>query len=301
MRRLTRRQGDPLPRGEGEARAQTVGGGVGHGDTGRREVAGVAGGGGRAAQFPGVVLEAALGTGYLQRLESGRVAQPERPTLERILTALDARYSERREIFALFGYTVTTPMPTVADRAWAREIFAPRVAGGDLPGLCARLHPPSDRLEWLPAALSCGVAPDAQLPGKLAERSFLGAWFDAGAPLAPLVAEPERFLPALIRAMRYEMQAFGGEAWYATVLAELLALPRFAHYWAVVEREPPPVSAARALTPVRLKIPGAGLLQFQLSSETFIRDARFRAIYLFPADPDTMRQCAAWAGSSELT
>jgi len=247
-----------------------------------------------------VEAEAALGTGYLQRLESGRVAQPERPTLERILTALDARYSERREIFALFGYTVTTPAPTVADRAWAREISRRELRAVTFPAYV--LDCTHHLIAWngyLPRLL--GVAPDAQLPGKLAERSFLGAWFDAGAPLAPLVAEPERFLPALIRAMRYEMQAFGGEAWYATVLAELLALPRFAHYWAVVEREPPPVSAARALTPVRLKIPGVGLLQFQLSSETFIRDARFRAIYLFPADPDTMRQCAAWAGSSELT
>lgn len=241
-----------------------------------------------------VEAEAGLGTGYLQRLESGRVAQPERPTLERILTALDARYSERREIFALFGYTVATPAPVEADRAWARDISRRELHAVTFPAYV--LDCTHRLIAWngyLPRLL--GVAPDAPLPGRLAARSFLGAWFDPDAPLAPLVAEPERFLPALIRAMRYEMQAFGGEPWYATVLAELLALPRFSHHWAVVEREPPPVSAARALTPVRLLVPGAGLLQFQLSSETFIRDARFRAIYLFPADPGTMRQCAAWA------
>jgi len=41
-----------------------------------------------------VELEAALGTGYLQRIESGRVTQPTRATLERILAALETGYSE---------------------------------------------------------------------------------------------------------------------------------------------------------------------------------------------------------------
>ena len=241
-----------------------------------------------------VEAEADLGTGYLQRLESGRVAQPERPTLERILTALEARYSERREAFGLFGYTVASPPPGEADRAWARELARRELHSVTFPAYV--LDCTHHLIAWngyLPRLL--GVAPDASLPGRLADRSFLGGWFDPTAPLAPLVAEPERFLPALIRAMRYEMQAFGAEPWYAAVLADLQSHSRFRHYWEIVEREPPPSSAARALTPVRLAIPHAGLLQFQLSSETFIRDARFRAVYLFPADPETMRWCATWA------
>src|SRR3954468_9137293 len=66
-----------------------------------------------------VEAEAELGTGYLQRLEYGRVLQPERPTLERILAALDARYTERRQVLELFGYTVSTPPPTADEIAWA--------------------------------------------------------------------------------------------------------------------------------------------------------------------------------------
>jgi len=50
-----------------------------------------------------VEAEADLGTGYLQRVESGRVAQPERSTVERILGALEARYGERREVLESFG------------------------------------------------------------------------------------------------------------------------------------------------------------------------------------------------------
>jgi hypothetical protein len=102
-------------------------------------------------------------------------------------------------------------------------------------------------------------------------------------------------LPALIRALRYEMQQFRIEPWYAAVLASLQTLPRFRYYWAVVEQEPALASAARALVPVRLTTPDAGLLQFRLSSEHFVRDARFRLVYYFPAAPATMHQCATWA------
>src|SRR4051794_31743201 len=59
-----------------------------------------------------VEAEAELGTGYLQRVESGKVAQPGHATLERILAALGARYGERREVLELFGYAVATPPPT---------------------------------------------------------------------------------------------------------------------------------------------------------------------------------------------
>jgi hypothetical protein len=123
---------------------------------------------------------------------------------------------------------------------------------------------------------------------------LLAAWFDPAAPLAPLIAKPEEFLPALIRAMRYEMQRFRTEPWAAAVVAHLLTPPRFRHYWEIVEREPPPASAARALVPVRLNHPQAGTLLFRLSSESFTRDARFRLVYFFPANPVTMQQCAAW-------
>src|SRR5262245_1982423 len=66
-----------------------------------------------------VELDASLGIGYLQRVESGKVRHPERNTLERILTALDAHYTERRDILELFGYVMDSPLPTAAERKWA--------------------------------------------------------------------------------------------------------------------------------------------------------------------------------------
>src|SRR5579871_3010026 len=66
-----------------------------------------------------VELDANLGIGYLQRVESGKVRYPERDTLERILSALGAHYTERRDILELFGYVVDAPLPDQQEIAWA--------------------------------------------------------------------------------------------------------------------------------------------------------------------------------------
>ena len=50
-----------------------------------------------------VELDASLGLGYLQRLELGKVQQPEQATLDRILDALNVSFMERREVLALYG------------------------------------------------------------------------------------------------------------------------------------------------------------------------------------------------------
>lgn len=238
-----------------------------------------------------VETEAELGAGYLQRLESGRVAQPERRTLERILDALGARYSERRDVLEAFGYAVSTPLPNAADLAWAREVGRRETDAVASPAYildCAHRLVSWNR--HVPRLF--GIVRDDPTLGGLAGRSLPAAWFDPASPIARLVVEPEAFHPALIRAFRAEMQQFRGEAWYPALLAELLELPLFRRTWEAVEREPPPASAARALVPVRLYAPGGGVLEFRLAAERFVRDARFRAIHYFPADVATMRWCA---------
>jgi len=241
-----------------------------------------------------VEAEAELGTGYLQRVESGKVAQPERGTLERILNALDARYSERREALELFGYAVVTPPPTVADHRWARDVSQAELAEAPFPAYV--LDCTHQLIVWnrlVPRLF--GVVADDPLLGRLAVGSFLAVWFDPASSLLRLVVEPDLFLPALIRALRYEMRQFGHESWYGRVVDDLLSLDRFRFHWERVECEPALAGAARALVPVRLNVAGAGVLQFRLSSEQFARDARFRTIYYFPADLQTMQWCASLA------
>jgi len=241
-----------------------------------------------------VEAEADLGTGYLQRVESGRVAQPGRTTLERILAALTVRYGERRDVLERFGYTVSTPPPTAEEIAWARDLSRRELHAVPFPAYV--LDCTHRLIAWnpyVPALL--GIGPDDPLLHRWQRHSFLADWFDPASPLAALVAEPGTFLPALVRAFRYEMRHVGAEPWYADLLASLLRIPRFQAAWSAVEREPAPASATRSLVPLCLDTP-AGLLRFRLSSEPFLRDARFRIISYFPADPATMAHCAAWAG-----
>jgi transcriptional regulator with XRE-family HTH domain len=241
-----------------------------------------------------VEAEADLGTGYLQRLECGRVTQPVRATVERILAALGARYSERREVLELFGYTVTTPLPDEEEIIWATVTARRELHDAAFPVYlldCAHRLIAWNR--FVPALF--GLAASEEGIGRLARRSLPSLWFDPASPLAALVAEPAAFLPALVRAFRYEMQLFRAETWYPPLFAELWALPLFRRAWTLVEREPATAGAARALVPVRLAVPGAGTLQFRLSSEHFTRDTRFRLVNFFPADPATMRWCAGLA------
>jgi transcriptional regulator with XRE-family HTH domain len=233
-----------------------------------------------------VEAEADLGTGYLQRVECGRVLQPERSTVERILEALDARYTERRDVMGLFGYAVAAPLPTKVDLSWARHVSRAELE---------RFPFPAYVLECTHRLIAWNEQAQRLLgePERLARGSFLAAWFDPTSAVGRLVVEPDVLLPSLIRAMRYEMHAFGGEPWYADVLAELFALPRFQQAWEIVDREPPHAGATRPLVPLRLAIPGVGVLQFRLAAESFTRDARFRIVYYFPADPLTMRYTSA--------
>jgi transcriptional regulator with XRE-family HTH domain len=245
-----------------------------------------------------VEAEAGLGSGYLQRVECGKVAQPERLTLERILAALGTRYGERRDVLERFGYLVATPLPDESEIAWAGAVSRPALSAVAFPAYvldCAHRLIAWNR--FVPRLF--GIPPNDPTLSGLARHSLLAPWFDPDSRLASLVVEPDLFLPALIRALRDEMQLFRSEPWYPPLIGRLWRdLPRFRRYWRLVEREPNPVSASRTLSPVRLAVPGAGVLQFRLASEHFTQDLRFRIVYYVPADTAAMQQCADWTAQA---
>ena len=242
-----------------------------------------------------VEAEADLGTGYLQRVESGRVAQPGRATVEKILDALDARYSERRDVLELFGYLVATPLPTPDEIAWARESCQHELHDVPFPAYVLDCYTRLIAWNWFVPCL-LGRADGAAILDGLVGRSLLASWCDPGSLFGALLVEPDVFLPVLVRALRFEIEQYRHEPWVVEMLAQLQAeLPRFRHHWEQVASAPAPISAARTLVPLRLNVPGTGSLQFRLVAEPFVRDTRFRLIYFLPADPVTMRQCASWA------
>lgn len=241
-----------------------------------------------------VELDAELGSGYLQRVESGKVGHPERETLERILTALAARYTERRDILELFGYFVDAPLPNKEEIAWAVSLAQPELDAAVFPAYL--LDCGHRLLIWNPIFPKL-FAP--QKPRIEVYMQVLRLLFDPNYGMTPLITNPDIFFPASIRALRSEMQLFPAEAWYDQIIGDMRTCPTFEKYWTQ------PVStyhfAARPLTPLEILSPGnsTDTFQFRIMAEPFTRDRRFRVIYYLPADPPTMQKCVDWAESPE--
>jgi hypothetical protein len=129
----------------------------------------------------------------------------------------------------------------------------------------------------------------------LGRVSMLRVLFDPGYGIAPLIHNPKEFCPAVIRALRYQMQVFHAEPWYTELIDELIEqVPNFRQYWLTTQPERIYPTAARPLTPVEFNLPHHGLLKFWLTSESFVQDRRFRIMYYLPADAATIWQCSAW-------
>lgn len=239
-----------------------------------------------------VELDASLGIGYLQRLESGRVKLPEHDTLDRILLALNAQYTERREILELFGYVIDAPIPGQEEVEWAIAACQAELDSAVFP---AYLLDCAHRLlcwNWfVPRLLGTPFSTGSRMEGE--HVSMLKMVFDPGYGMHSKISNTDVFFPAQIRALRYEMQRFHDEAWYGSLLEDMLQCSAFEHYWIRegLERVHIP---ARPLTPLEIALPGTSLLRFRLISEPFIQDHRFRVIYYLPADQHTIRRCSDW-------
>jgi transcriptional regulator with XRE-family HTH domain len=232
-----------------------------------------------------VELDASLGTGYLQRVESGKVRHPERDTLERILGALTAQYTERRDILELFGYVVDAPLPDEAEISWAIAACQNDLDSAVFPAyLLDCTHRPLTK-----NSLASRLFP---IPAFHSERvSMMRIIFDPTLGITPWIANQEVFFPAQIRAMRYEMALFRGETWATAVLDDLLRYPVFVHYWSQADSIALQPTAARPLSPLEIDLPHTGRLQFRLLAEPFVSDRRFRVVYCLPAEPVTMEWC----------
>ncbi|MCL4249421.1 MAG: helix-turn-helix domain-containing protein [Anaerolineae bacterium] len=238
-----------------------------------------------------VELDASLGIGYLQRLELGRVQQPERDTLERILAALDARYTERREVLELFGYVVDAPIPNDTEISWAISVCQAELDSAVFPTYlldCAHRL-----LHWNPLTPRLYVVPHTNLRAEgLRRLSMLRLIFDPAFHVMPRIKNADAFFPAQIRALRYEMQRFHDEPWYGDLIAEMQQCATFARHWDQEKREAVHIPA-RPLTPMEIDV-NSQALNFRIISEPFVQDHRFRVIFCPPADANTTQQCIDW-------
>lgn len=242
-----------------------------------------------------VELDASLGSGYLQRLESGKVKHPERNTLERILAALDARYTQRRDLLELFGYLVDAPLPDESEINWAVALCQAELDSAAFP---AYLLDCTHRLLVWNSIFGQLFKIDTVIRfGRTSHRpSMLRILFDPQYGVTPLISNPDVFFPAAIRALLSEMELFHGEAWYEALLSDLRRdCPTFEKYWNRSAGQKHYAVAARPLTPLEISLPECNLLQFRLLAEPFIQDRRFRIIYYLPADSPTIQKCNDWS------
>jgi transcriptional regulator with XRE-family HTH domain len=237
-----------------------------------------------------IELDASLGIGYLQRLEAGKVQQPERETLERILTALGTRYIERCEILKLFGYTVDAPIPYETDIRWAVEACRADLEQAAFPAYLLDCH---HRLLAWNAFVPKLFPPDTFLRRRADYLSIPKVIFDPAYRVTTSIMNADVFFPAQIRVLHYEKQWLGDETWHNIFIDEMLQYQTFRKYWVTYKPETTLI-AARPLTPLIFNL-GEQRVQFRLVSEPFVQDQRFRVIYYLPADADTIQQCRDWS------
>ncbi len=234
-----------------------------------------------------VELEASLGTGYLQRVESGKVQQPERETLERVLDALRVTFAQRRDVLETFGYTVAITPPSEQDIAWAIQQTAPILHKVSFPAyLLTCTH---HLLAW--------NTPAEQLFGQMGVRNladFQSApifhlFFDSQRGILPAIHNAAEFLPAVVQALRHEMSRFQQEAWATALIESLLQnLPLFKTPWLNSTSDEPSVVAARPLVPLEITLIIGVNLKFRITAEPLTADPRFRMVYYPPADTPTL-------------
>lgn len=238
-----------------------------------------------------VEAEAELGCGYVQRIESGKVRQPLRPTLERLLAALDARYSERREVLGLFGYQTAAPLPDATDVAWARAVVQEDLQAVSVPAYLldcgARL------LAWNPVVPKLFPVVGQECDRILAEHwSMLKLLFDPRFGVAERLENRDTVLLQLLNAFRHELERIGDEPWVAAVTAELARdIPQFHSAWQA-SGHLKTASPARSLVRFQLTLSEHAAAQFWVTAEPLTRDVRFRLVYLLPVDLATSAWCA---------
>lgn len=237
-----------------------------------------------------VEADAELGSGYIQRIESGKVRQPERPTLERILAALAASYSERRDILALFGYASPIPLPNDQEWAWAQAQSAQELRNAQFPAYlldCGNRLVGWNRLSEL--VFPC--LKHYRSSSSTEALSIMELWFEPHYGVRDRLANAESFFPHMLRAFQHELKLLGREAWCRDMIEGFLRdLPGFSEQWQRA-KQIHTASAARALVPVQLRLAPYGLLSFRVASEPFTYDSRFRLVYLLPANQTSLQLC----------
>ncbi len=240
-----------------------------------------------------IETEADLGTGYLQRLELGKVQRPTRATLERLLNALGATHYERQVLLASYGYMLTLPLPTTAELAWATKVAQSTLHDSDYPAYvldCAyRLVAWNN---YMPLLL--GVESIRSRSQRLAGHCLIDIFFEPAYAVYQRIENADHFLPYLACSFHRESLPYRSERWWQDLIARLTRdLPLFQRFWASIEHGQHQASAAQ-VPPLLINTREQGVLQFRIAIEPYHDDPRFRLVSAIPLGVETITHCTAW-------
>lgn len=233
-------------------------------------------------------------TPHLQKIEAGIIKRPDPETLDAILTALDARFVDRRDILEAFGYRVPHDLPTEQEIADARRLCEAELHDVTVP---VYLIDDGQRLltwnRYVPRLI--GMHPDDPLLVHFRGVTLIDLAFNPAYTTNFLIANPNEFLPLWTQIIKIALQPFQDEPWYADLITNARALPNFSEIWDSVVVDPLRRVSTERITPLSITVPNVGVLAFRLASQPFMLDPRFQFISYIPFGAKTLRQCAEWA------
>jgi transcriptional regulator with XRE-family HTH domain len=243
-----------------------------------------------------VELEADLGSGYLHKVELGKIKSPLKETLERILAAVGARHSDRRDALEAFGYNLAASLPTTAEIEWALKECGPAVQQVAMPAylLDCALRPLLYN-GYLCALL--GASPNSKEMTGVLHRPIFEQVFDSESWLFSRFNQHEDVLPILMMTLHIELVPYLSEKWCQELVEGCMRLPLFKKYWEEVKQRGPYNIVASPLLPVQINSPLLGEITCRTSVEYLKRDSRFRVIYLIPVDQTSVDRLGRWAST----
>lgn len=244
-----------------------------------------------------IATDAGITYKTLQGIETGVTKSPSLDTLRCVVDALHkivpVPLIDRQKVYVAYGYKKTYPLPTQAEinnaiQEWqekCREVPYPAY----LVDCAQRLL---DWNQYAPRLVGLKSG-DLQLD-QFAGVTIYDVTFALSNSFIKIVNRDE-YLADLMRTIKAEDSVFQYEDWYQDHLLEVQEkYPEFAELWKKIEVD---VSGQFELgnnTPIKLEIPGTGILTFRLSRINFVSDIRFFVVQWIPMDDFSMLQCLLW-------
>src|SRR5258706_13557966 len=214
-------------------------------------------------------LETSIDAAHINKIETGSIRKPTAETLEAILVGLGASYRDRRAVLETFGYSVPMTLPTEQEisevvsqsadelrdatypvclldfgqRLWAWNRFAPRLIG---------LHP------------------DDPATARFLGVSTVDLIFNPAFETRLLVANPDEYFPGQIHNIKVGIEPLRDQPEYRELVAQWSSFPGFTELWNGVSAD-----MFRSVVPIKVNVPGRGLLQVRTYNAIFEADPGF--------------------------